>query len=140
VGKKWIPNAGLRRPTTRVHAAQVETARTYELAKCRGNRGWPPSLPNRCDRSRRSRGRSITRRPITAPFRYSLRQDWNPLLKKDKGILDTKTPRRAPTLQSREGPALLRSTRCSNVEALGARQDTSKLEQLIEHAGLARKA
>ena len=22
---------------------QVETARTYELAKCRGNEGWPPS-------------------------------------------------------------------------------------------------
>jgi len=85
---------------------QVETARAYELAKCRGNERWPPSPPDRRDRSRSSRGRSTTRRPVTAPLRYSLRQEWNLSLKKAKRILDTKTIRRAPALQSRAEPAL----------------------------------
>ena len=56
---------------------QVETARAYELAKCRGNERWPPSPPDRRDRSRSPRGRSTTRRAVTAPLRYSLRQEWN---------------------------------------------------------------
>jgi hypothetical protein len=119
---------------------QVETARACELAKCRGNERWPPSPPDRRDRPRRSRGRSTTRRPVTAPFRYSLRQEWNLSLKKDKRILDTKTIRRAPALQSRAEPALQRPTRCSNADAPGARQDTSELELLWEYAGSARKA
>src|ERR1700712_2628259 len=85
---------------------QVETARAYELAKCRGNERWPPSPPDRRDRSRSPRGRSTTRRPVTAPLRYSLRQEWNLSLKKAKRILDTKTIRRAPALQSRAEPAL----------------------------------
>jgi hypothetical protein len=84
----------------------VETARTYELDKCTGNEGWPPPPLERRDRSRRSRGRITIRRPVTAPLRYSLRQEWNLSLKKDKRILDTKTIRRAPTLQSRAEPAL----------------------------------
>ena len=53
---------------------QVETARPFELAKSRGNERWPPSPPDRRDRSRSPRGRSTTRRPVTAPLRYSLRQ------------------------------------------------------------------
>ena len=85
---------------------QVETARKDELAKCRGNERWPPSPPDRRDRSRRPRGRSIIRRPVTAPLCYSLRQEWNLSLKKDTRILNTKTIRRAPTLQSRAEPAL----------------------------------
>ena len=85
---------------------QVETARAYELAKCRGNERWPPSPPDRRDRSRSPRGRSTTRRPVTAPLRYSLRQEWNLSSKKAKRILDTKTIRRAPALQSRAEPAL----------------------------------
>ena len=76
---------------------QVEIARTHELAECRGNEGWLPSPPERCGRSRRSHGRSTIRRPVTAPLCYS---------PKDKRILDTKTTRRAPTLQSRAEPAL----------------------------------
>lgn len=85
---------------------QVETVRAYELAKCRGNERWPSSPPDRRDRSRSPRGRSTTRRPATAPSRYSLRQEWNLSLKKAKRILDTKTIRRAPALQSRAEPAL----------------------------------
>ena len=85
---------------------QVETARAYELAKCRDNERWPPSPPDRRDRSRSPRGRSTIRRPATAPLRYSLRQEWNLSLKKAKRILDTRTIRRAPALQSRAEPAL----------------------------------
>jgi hypothetical protein len=47
-----------------------------------------------------------TKNLVTAPLRYSLCQGWNTSLKKDKRILDTKTTRRAPTLQSRAEPAL----------------------------------